>query len=239
MWEPRVTCDLKFKLAKLKLNAIFRTSAAPVTLQYWTDTLGQWWLNWPALNTPSSQFCQAELLWIFPWKIRRRQSTDNSPTSFLLRDPEWIMPKGWLMSDIPVPKRAAFICWAFTVLWASRHYLTKSTQLMRFVNWGPAQRVYISKLMSMQRNCLAQRDLTGAFLLPKMMSRDICGCHDWGRSSWPRRIPPRVAQPPMSGLGRESSPDPTTLSRSKNWLLGSYLFFFFNKTQIYRHRYNI
>lgn len=141
-------------------------------------------LNWPALNMPSSQKVLSGWAALDISMKNQKKSTDNSSTSFLLRDPEWIMPKGWLMSDIPVPKWAAFICWAFTVLWASWHYLTKSTQLMRFVNWVPAQRVYISKLMSMERNCLAQRDLTRTFLLPKTMSGDICSCHDRGRSSW-------------------------------------------------------
>lgn len=83
VWEPQAMCDLKFKLAKLKLDAIFRTSAAPVTFQYWTDTLGQWWLNWPALNTPSSQFCQASYSGYF-----REKSKDRAqiilPPPFLL-----------------------------------------------------------------------------------------------------------------------------------------------------------
>lgn len=94
VWEPWATCDLKFKLVKLKLNAIFRTSAMPVTFQCWTDTLGQWWLNWPALNTPSSQKVLSGWAALDISMKNQKKSTDNSSTSFLLRDPEWIMPKG-------------------------------------------------------------------------------------------------------------------------------------------------
>ena len=118
-------CDLKFKLAKLKLSSIFRTSATPLSIlnrHMWLVATELDGATYAVITESSIRLscpgCFHEKSGKKKKKKKKKknnpqhkkQGTDNSSSSYLLRDPalkwtqmypEWITPKGWLMSRVP------------------------------------------------------------------------------------------------------------------------------------------